>query len=356
MKKHNFSAGPSILPEIVKQKSSQAALDYNGTGLSLMEMSHRGKEFVEILDRVQENARSLFNIGDDYAVLFLTGGASSQFFMSALNLYNKTDKISYLDTGAWSTKAIKEAKLYGDIEVVASSKEKNFNYVPKEYSISEESQFFHVTSNNTIYGTQIKAWPNVHCPIISDMSSDIFSRRIPLDKFGLIYAGAQKNVGPAGVSLVIVKKDLLAKVEHDIPTMLNYQTHINKQSAFNTPPVFPIYVTMLTLQWIIDSGGVEAMEKRNNDKAGLLYNYIDNSGVFNGTAAKEDRSNMNATFLLKDDSLNDAFLQVCDEAGIVGIKGHRSVGGFRASIYNAMPKESIEVLIDVMRSFESKYG
>ncbi|MBT8233016.1 MAG: 3-phosphoserine/phosphohydroxythreonine transaminase [Saprospiraceae bacterium] len=356
MKKHNFSAGPAILPQSVKEKASQAAVDYNNSGLSLMEMSHRGKEFVEILNKAEKNVRTLLGVDDNYAVLFLTGGASTQFFMTAMNLANPNDNIAYVDTGAWSSKAIKEAKLFSNVNVIASSKEANYNYIPEIVPPSMTPKYMHLTSNNTIYGTQIKEWPDVTCPFVCDMSSDIFSRPLPLEKFGVIYAGAQKNVGPAGVSLVIIKKELLGKVERQLPTILNYQTHIDKGSSFNTPPVFPIYVTMLTLQWTIDNGGVSAMAKRNSEKSQLLYNEIDSNDLFVGTAQVSSRSNMNATFLLKDESLTDAFLEDCQAAGIVGIKGHRSVGGFRASMYNAMGLDSVQALVDVMNSFSKKHG
>ena len=356
MKKHNFYAGPAILPQSVKEKASQAALDYDGIGLSLMEISHRGKHFVEILAQAEANARSLFNLSDDFAVLFLTGGASTQFFMSAMNLANNSDKVCYVDTGTWSTKAIKEAQLFSDVDVIASSKDKNYTYIPKAYSVPDDAKYLHLTSNNTIYGTQIKEWVDCSCPIVCDMSSDIFSRPVPIDKFGMIYAGAQKNVGPAGVTLVLIRKELLGKVDRAIPTMLNYNTHIAKGSSFNTPPVFPIYVTMLTLGWIIENGGVNAMEIRNAEKASLLYKEIDQNPLFYGTVATEDRSHMNVTFLLHDDSKEQIFLDMCEAAGIEGLKGHRSVGGFRASIYNALEKESIEVLTDVMRNMAEQHG
>jgi len=356
MQKHNFSAGPAILPLNVKQKASDAALDYNGTGLSLMEMSHRGKEFVEVLDKAENNARKLFNIDDSYAVLFLTGGASSQFYMTALNLAAQKDTIAYLDTGTWSKKAIKEAKLYSNVDVIASSADNNYSYIPKDFNINQGTKYLHLTSNNTIFGTQIKNWPTIDCPMVCDMSSDIFSRNVPLEKFDLIYAGAQKNVGPAGVTLVIVKKDILGKAEREIPTMLNYQTHIDKGSSFNTPPVFPIYVTMLTLDWIIQNGGVSAMELRNTKKAETLYNEIDSNPLFKGCAHVDDRSVMNATFLLNNEDLNTSFLASCESAGIVGLKGHRSVGGYRASMYNAMGQESIDMLVSIMQDFAQKNG
>ena len=316
-----------------------------------MEVSHRGDDFVEILDKAERHVRSLLNVNDDYAVLFLTGGASSQFYMSAFNLFSPEDSIGYVDTGTWSAKAIKEANAFAEINILASSKDKNYTYIPKEYEVPKDMKYLHLTGNNTIYGTQIKDWGKSSTPIICDMSSDIFSREIPLKKFGLIYAGAQKNVGLAGVTLVIVKKELLGKTEWHIPTMLDYRTHIAKNSSFNTPPVFSIYVTMLNLEWVIDQGGVKAMAKRNAAKAKLLYDEIDSNPLFEGTVAKEDRSPMNVTFLLKDNKKDAAFIKKCTEAGIVGIKGHRSVGGFRASMYNAMDIGSTQVLVDVMKSF-----
>jgi len=356
MKKHNFFAGPAILPQSVKQKASEAALDFNGMGLSLMEISHRSKEVVEIMDHAEKNVRKLFNAGDDYAVLFLTGGASSQFYFSAMNLANEKDTVGYVNTGTWSNKAIKEAKIFTQVNVLASSKEDNYTYIPKGYDIPKGLKYIHLTSNNTVFGTQIKKWVDCDCPLVCDMSSDIFSREIPLDKFGLIYAGAQKNVGLAGTTLVIVKKELLGHLERTIPTMLDYQTHVAKKSSFNTPPVFPIYVTMLNLDWIINSGGVAAMEKRNNAKADLLYNEIDSNPLFKGTVATEDRSPMNATFLLHNEELNEKFLDACANAGIVGIKGHRIVGGFRASMYNALELESVELLVSIMKDMAQKFG
>ncbi len=356
MKKHNFYAGPAILAPEVKEKASQAALDYQGIGLSLMELSHRGKEFVEILDKTQSHVREILSLSDEYAVLFLTGGASTQFFMTAMNLLDQNETAGYVDTGSWSSKAIKEAKSFGNIEVLASSSDKNYNYIPKAYDIPNNLKYLHLTGNNTIFGTQTKMWPEINCPIVCDMSSDIFSREIPVNKFGLIYAGAQKNVGPAGVTLVIVKKDIVGKIERQIPTMLNYATHIAKNSSFNTPPVFPIYVTMLTMEWIIKNGGAKAMEQRNQRKAETLYNEIDRNELFVGTCNTEDRSPMNATFVLKNENLGTDFLRLCEDAGIVGIKGHKSVGGFRASMYNALEHESVEVLVSIMQEMVKKFG
>lgn len=356
MKKHNFFAGPAILPESVKKQASEAAIDYNGMGLSLMEISHRSSEVVGIMDKAESNVKQLFGAGDDYAVLFLTGGASSQFYMTAMNLADKSDTVGYVDTGTWSAKAIKEAQHFTNAKEVASSKDEKYTFVPKNYEVPEGLKYLHLTGNNTVYGTQTKSWVDCDCPIVCDMSSDIFSREVPLEKFGLIYAGAQKNVGLAGTTLVVVKKDLLGKLERQIPTILDYNTHVTKKSAFNTPPVFSIYVTMLNLDWIINSGGVKAMEERNSAKANLLYNEIDTNPLFKGTVAVEDRSPMNATFLLKDDGLNENFLSACAENGIMGIKGHRSVGGFRASMYNALEFESVELLVSLMKDMAQKHG
>ena len=313
-------------------------------------------DFVEVMDRAVGLVSSLLGLPENYKPLFLTGGASSQFFMTAMNLLGEDQKAYYVDTGTWSSKAIKEAKLYGDVKVVASSKEEGYKHIPKDYTIPSDGVYLHLTSNNTIYGTQFQEFPDAPIPIVCDMSSDIFSRPLPVEKFGIIYAGAQKNMGPAGTTLVIVDEDLLGKVEREIPTMLDYRTHIKKDSAFNTPPVYPIYVSMLVLDWLDKLGGVEEIEKRNQEKAKLLYDEIDRNPLIEGIVAKEDRSLMNATFVMKDESHNDAFLQACKDANCVGIKGHRSVGGFRASIYNAMPIESVHVLVEVMQDFEKKHG
>ena len=356
MKKHNFFAGPAILPESVKQKASEAAVDYNGMGLSLMEISHRSNEVKEIMERAEKNVRQLLNLNDDFAVLFLTGGASSQFYMAPMNLADKNDTVGYVDTGTWSAKAIKEASVFSQAQVLASSKEDNYTFVPKGYSVPSGLKYLHLTGNNTVFGTQTKTWVDCECPLVCDMSSDIFSRPLPIDKFGLIYAGAQKNVGLAGTTLVIVKKELLGKLERQIPTMLDYKTHVTKGSAFNTPPVFSIYVTMLNLDWIINAGGIKAMEDRNTEKANLLYTEIDSNPLFKGTVKEEDRSPMNATFLLNNKDLTDHFLNACAENGIMGIKGHRSVGGFRASMYNAMELESVELLVSLMKDMAQKHA
>ncbi|MEL6924903.1 MAG: 3-phosphoserine/phosphohydroxythreonine transaminase [Bacteroidota bacterium] len=353
-KKHNFFAGPAILPATVLEQAAQAALDFDGMGLSILEISHRSPQFASVLEEAESLTRELLGVSDDYAVLFLTGGASSQFYMTAMNVLNSTATACYVDTGSWSTKAIKEAKHFGNVEVLASSKESNFNYIPKDYAVPEDATYLHLTSNNTIYGTQYNWWPDTKVPFVADMSSDIFSRPIDVERFGIIYAGAQKNLGPAGTTLVIVRKDLLGKVDRSIPTMLDYNTHIKKSSAFNTPPVYPIYVCMLTMRWLKANGGVAAMAERNQKKADLIYNEIDSNPLFTGTAAKEDRSKMNVTFVMTKPELEADFLKAAAEAGCVGIKGHRSVGGFRASIYNAMPYESVEVLVNLMKDFAAK--
>lgn len=352
MKKHNFSAGPCILPQEVLKQAADAVLNFNNDDLSLIEISHRSQPFVEVMEKAQSLVKELLEVPEGYSVLFLQGGASLEFLMVPCNLMKEGGKAAYTNTGTWAKKAIAEAKNFGDTIVVGDSSDKNYNYIPKGYEIPEDVDYFHCTSNNTIYGTQMKEFP--HCPtlMVCDMSSDIFSRKIGVSKFDLIYAGAQKNMGPAGTTLVIVKDEVLGKTGRNIPAMLDYTTHIKKESMFNTPPVFSVYVSMLTLEWLKALGGVEQIEKINQEKADLLYNEIDRNRLFTGTANKEDRSNMNVCFLLTDESKKDAFDKLWNEAGISGIKGHRSVGGYRASIYNAMPIESIQVLIDVMQKLE----
>lgn len=353
MKKHNFSAGPCILPKEVMQKASQAVLELDGIGLSLIEISHRSKEFVAIMENARSLALELLGLeGKGYQALYLQGGASMQFLMAAFNLLEK--KAGYVNTGTWSQKAIKEARMFGEIVEVASSQEQNFNHIPKGYKIPSDLDYLHLTSNNTIYGTQIKEFPETDVPLVCDMSSDIFSRQLDFSKFDLIYAGAQKNMGPAGTTLVVVKEDILGKVSRKIPSMLDYKVHISKESMFNTPPVFAVYVSMLTLQWLKDLGGIAAIEEINERKANLIYSEIELNPVFSGIAAKEDRSNMNATFNITDDELKDLFDNMCKEAGISGINGHRSVGGYRASMYNALPIESVGVLVDIMSELEKK--
>jgi phosphoserine aminotransferase len=353
MKKHNFSAGPCILPQEVFKEASQAVLDFNNLGLSILEISHRSKDFVDVMEEARALALEHLQLeGKGYKALFLQGGASLQFLMVAYNLLQK--KAAYLNTGTWASKAIKEAKLLGEVDEVASSADKNFKYIPKKYDIPTDANYFHCTSNNTIFGTQMKSFPDVEIPMVCDMSSDIFSRKLDFSKFDLIYAGAQKNMGPAGTTLVVVKEDILGKVDRKIPSMLDYKIHIGKGSMFNTPSVYPTYVSMLTLRWLKAKGGIEVIEKENEKKAKLLYSEIDINPIFEGFAEKEDRSTMNATFTLKNDNLKESFETMLKEAGINGLNGHRSVGGYRASMYNALPLESVGVLVDVMSELERK--
>ena len=352
MKKHNFSAGPSILSEYTIKNAAAAVENFAGTGLSILEVSHRGKEFVAVNDEARALIKELLDVPAGYEVVFLGGGASMQFCMVPFNLLNK--KASYLDTGTWASNAIKEAKLFGDVDVVASSKEANYTYIPKDYTVPADVDYFHITTNNTIYGTELKEDLNVNVPMIADMSSDIFSRPIDVSKYICIYGGAQKNLAPSGVTFVIVKNDALGKVSRYIPTMLNYQTHVDSGSMFNTPPVVPIYAALQTLRWIKAQGGVKEMERRAIEKADMLYAEIDRNKMFVGTAAQEDRSRMNICFVMAPEykELEADFMKFATERGMVGIKGHRSVGGFRASCYNAMPKESVQALIDCMQEFE----
>lgn len=350
MKKHNFSAGPSILPQEVFQKASEAILNFNGSGLSLLEISHRSKDFVAVMDEARAIVKRLMNLGDDYEVLYLQGGASLQFLMVPFNLLSVDGKAAYTNTGTWAAGAIKEAKMIGNVDVVATSKEANYSYIPKEYKVGSEYDYFHCTSNNTIFGTQMKEFPKVDTLLVCDMSSDIFSRELDFSQFDLIYAGAQKNMGPAGATLVVVKKSILGKTGRTIPTYLDYAVHIDKESMSNTPPVFAVYASYLTLKHLEENGGIAAAEARNNAKAKLLYDEIDNNPNFQGVAAVEDRSFMNVTFTLTDESKQEAFDAAWKAAGISGLNGHRSVGGYRASIYNAMPIESVQVLVDVMKS------
>jgi Phosphoserine aminotransferase len=353
MKKHNYSAGPCILPQEVFEKSAQAVLNFNNSGLSILEISHRSKDFVAVMEEVRALVLELLGLeGKGYQALFLQGGASMEFLRVPYNLLKENGKASYLDTGTWAAGAIKEAKAFGETIVVASSKGENYNHIPKQYEIPADADYFHCTSNNTIFGTQMKDFPNTNIPIVCDMSSDIFSRQLDFSKFDLIYAGAQKNMGPAGVTLVVVKEEILGKTGRAIPNILNYQQHIDKESMYNTPAVFAVYTSLLTLQWLKNLGGIHAIEKINEAKAKLLYAEIDRNPLFIGTAVAEDRSNMNATFLLKDETQAAAFDKLWKDAGISGLSGHRSVGGYRASMYNALPLESVQVLVDVMQEFE----
>lgn len=352
MKKHNFSAGPCILPQTVLKQASEAVLNFNDLNLSLLEISHRSTDFVAVMDNARNLALEHLGLENKgYQALFLQGGASMQFLMTAYNLLEK--RAAYLNTGTWSDKAIKEAKLLGQVVEVATSKSDNFNFIPKNYNVPNDVDYFHCTSNNTIYGTQMRKFPSIEVPLVCDMSSDIFSRQLDFSKFDLIYAGAQKNMGPAGATLVVVKEEILGKVTRAIPSMLNYKVHIDKESMFNTPPVFSVYVSMLTLQWLKDLGGILAIEKINDQKAELLYKEIDRNPLFQGYVAnKEDRSQMNATFNLVNDQLKETFDSHLKSAGINGLNGHRSVGGYRASMYNALPLESVQVLVDVMQEVE----
>ena len=350
-KLHNFNAGPAILPKSIFEKTSKSILDFNGSGLSILEISHRSKEFKDILSEARELVLNIAKLDpDEYSSLFLQGGASTQFLMVAYNfLYNNA---GYINTGSWSAKAMKEAKLFGNVVELASSKDKNYNYIPKDYNNISDLDYVHLTTNNTIYGTQFKSIPNFNHSIIADMSSDIFSRDIDYSVFDLFYAGAQKNLGPAGTTLVVIKKAIIKKIQRKIPSMLNYKTHIDKDSSFNTPPIFSIYACLLNLKEI-KTKGLESIESDNKNKADILYNEIDNNTCFVGFAENENRSYMNITFNLTDNDNSEIFENICKEKGIIGINGHRSVGGYRASLYNALKIDSVKVLIDSMKELES---
>ncbi|MCF6349650.1 MAG: 3-phosphoserine/phosphohydroxythreonine transaminase [Flavobacteriaceae bacterium] len=350
MKKHNFSAGPCILPHSVLKQASDAVLNFNNDNLSLIEISHRSKPFVAVMEKARALVLELLSLENKgYSVLFLQGGASLEFLMIPYNLLKINGKADYLDTGTWSSKAIKEVKNLGNVTVIATSRDKDFTYIPKDYTINPDSDYFHCTSNNTIRGTQMKSFPKTNIPLVCDMSSDIFSRELDFSQFDIIYAGAQKNMGPAGTTLVIIKDEILGKTGRSIPSMLDYQVHIDKDSMFNTPAVFAVYVSMLTLQWLKDLGGIKAIEKINTAKAILLYSEIDSNPLFEGTVVKEDRSHMNVTFRLTGESKKEKFEQLLQENGINGLSGHRSVGGYRASMYNALPLESVQVLVNIMK-------
>lgn len=353
---HNFNAGPSILPKVVFEEASKSVLNYNNTGLSILEIGHRTALFQDVMDEARALVRELMQLDDEHEVLFLHGGASTQFMQVPMNLLDDKETAAYTDTGVWSTKAIKEAKLFGRVETVCSSRETNFNYIPKDFAVPNDAKYLHITTNNTIYGTQWQQIPVTSNSLVADMSSDIFSRVLNFNSFSLIYAGAQKNMGPAGVNLVVVNKNILGKVKRTIPTILDYRNHIKEGSMLNTPPVFAIYVCLLTLRWLKANGGPAAMEKRNEKKATLLYDAIDANPLFTGTAQAEDRSRMNVCFVMNNKSQEETFLNYTKENGIVGIKGHRLVGGFRASLYNALPLSSVEVLAQVMKEFAQKNG
>jgi len=351
---YNFNAGPSILPKTVLQQASEAVINFNNSGLSILEIGHRTPLFESVMEEAISLVKELMSLDSDHEVLFLHGGATVQFMQVPMNLLDKNQTASYADTGVWSTKGIKEARLFGNVDVVCTSKESNYNFIPKDFAVSNESVYLHVTTNNTIYGTQWQEVPKVSMPIIADMSSDIFSRQLDFNSFGLIFAGAQKNMGAAGTNLVVVNKNILGKIKRPIPAIMDYRKHIEAKSMLNTPPVFAIYVSMLTLRWLKENGGVATMEKLNNQKSSLLYNAIDNSKLFKPTAAKEDRSKMNVCFVMDDAEKEKAFLDFAKQNNIYGIKGHRSVGGFRASLYNALPLESVQYLVDKMKEFEKK--
>ena len=349
---HNFNAGPSILPKSVFEQAAAAVLNYNNSGLSILEMGHRTPEFTAIMEEARSLVKELMNLDNDHQVLFLHGGASTQFMQVPMNLLDPKDTAAYADTGVWSSKAIKEAKLFGKVEVVCSSKEKNYSFIPNDFAVPNDSKYFHITTNNTIYGTQWQNIPKTSNVLIADMSSDIFSRQLNFNNFGLIYAGAQKNMGPAGVNMVVVNQNILGKVKHPIPTIMDYRNHIEEGSMLNTPPVFAVYVCMLTLRWLKELGGIAAIEKLNNEKAALLYNEIDSNELFTSSVVKNDRSKMNVCFATKDPSHEQLFLDYTSANGIIGIKGHRLSGAFRASLYNALPISSVEVLVDLMKSFK----
>lgn len=353
---HNFNSGPSILPKEVFEQASRAILDFNNSGLSILELGHRTDLFQAVMDEAIALTKELMHLDNEHEVMFLHGGASTQFFQVPMNLLNEDKMAAYLDCGTWGTKAIKEAKIYGQVETVASSKDKNYTYIPKGYTIPANAVYFHYTTNNTIEGTQMHAIPDTAVPLVADMSSDILSRQMDYNRFGLIYAGAQKNIGAAGVNMVIVKKDMLGRISRKLASMMDYRSHIENGSMLNTPPVFAVYVCMLTLRWLKKQGGAAAMEKLNDAKAKLLYDTLDALPLFTPKVAIEDRSLMNVVWIMQDAELEKLFLTTCKENGMIGIKGHRSVGGFRASLYNALTIESVKALTDLMRHFAQKHG
>jgi len=353
---HNFNAGPSILPREVFEQASAAVLNYNNSGLSILELGHRTATFQAVMDEARALVRELMNLDDAHEVLFLHGGASTQFMQVPMNLLDEKDTAAYADTGVWGIKAIKEAKLFGKVEVVCTGKESNYTIIPKDFAVPNDAVYFHITTNNTIYGSQWQKIPKTSIPLIGDMSSDIFSRVIDFNAFDLIYAGAQKNMGPAGVNLVVVNKNIMGKLKRAIPTIMDYRNHIKEGSMLNTPPVFAVYVCMLTLRWLKAMGGVVAVEKLNEAKSALLYQAIDDNPLFTGTVNREDRSKMNVCFVMNNPSLEEEFLSFTKEKNIVGIKGHRLVGGFRASLYNALPISSVQVLVDAMKAFAATHS
>lgn len=353
---HNFNAGPSILPKQVFEQASNAILNFNDTGLSILEIGHRTTLFQPVLDEAISLTKELMQLDSDHEVLFLHGGATTQFFQVPMNLLNENETAAYLDCGTWGSKPIKEAKLFGTVNVVASSKDRNYTYIPRDFVIPADSKYFHYTTNNTIEGTQMHFVPETNVPLVADMSSDILSRVMDFNQFSLIYAGAQKNIGAAGVNMVIVNKNILGNTSRALPSMMDYRKHIENGSMLNTPPVFAIYVCMLTLRWLKEQGGVQAIEKINDRKAALLYDTLDTIPVFKPTVDKADRSKMNVVFVMENPELEKEFLDLCKKEGMVGVKGHRSVGGFRISLYNALPLSSVETLVDVMKHFALKHA
>jgi phosphoserine aminotransferase len=353
---HNFNAGPSILPKTVFEQAAAAVLDFNNSGLSILETGHRTPVFEAVMTEARTLVKELMLLDDDHEVLFLHGGATTQFMQVPMNLLDDKETAAYADTGVWSSKAIKEAKLFGKVDVVCSSRESNYTFIPKDFAVPNDAKYFHITTNNTIYGTQLHTIPATSNVMVADMSSDILSRVLDFNSFGLIYAGAQKNMGAAGVNLVVAHKNILGKIKRSIPTIMDYRNHIKEGSMLNTPPVFAVYVCLLTLRWLKEQGGVAAMETLNNKKAALLYNTIDSNPIFRGTVAKEDRSNMNAVFVMDNAALEKEFADRCAAEGMIGVKGHRSVGGFRVSMYNALTLHSVEALTDLMKNFAAKKG
>jgi phosphoserine aminotransferase len=354
MKVHNFNAGPSVLPNEVLYKASKALIDFEGSGMSILEIGHRTAPFIAVMEEARSLVRELMQLEDDFEILYLQGGATMQFLQVPMNLLENGDTAAYVDTGVWSNKAIKEAKAFGFVDVIASSKESNYNHIPKQFNIPPQAKYLHITTNNTIYGTQWHMTPVTDVPLVADMSSDILSRNMDFNKFSLIYAGVQKNMGAAGATMVAVRKSILGKISRKIPTIMDYKLHIDNGSMLNTPPVFAVYISMLTLRWLKEQGGIPAIEKLNDKKAAILYDEIDHNPLFRGTVAKEDRSKMNVCFIMDKPEMEDEFLKFCTKEDIVGIKGHRSVGGFRASLYNALPYESVEVLVEAMKYFSLK--
>ena len=356
MKKHNFNSGPSILPQEVLEEASRSIIEFNGTGLSLLELGHRTSFFVDVIEEARSLVKELMNLSDNHEVLFLHGGATSQFMQVPMNLLDSNQTAAYCDNGIWGNKALKEASFFGKVNVVASSADKNHTYIPKDFQVPADSRYLHITTNNTVEGTQWHHFPQTSVPVIADMSSDIFSRPLPYNEYGLIYAGAQKNMGAAGVSLVVIRKDLLENISKPIPAIMDYRKHVQANSLMNTPPVFAVYVALLTLRWIKKEGGLVEMEKRSIQRANLLYTTIDSLPVFTSYIAKEDRSMMNAVFFLTDPAQETGFLELCKKEGMVGVKGYRTVGGVRVSMYNAMSLESVQAFCDLAKQFAASIG